>query len=83
MQAVTIRFPEDLAAGARSESEAGGQSMNQFVVDAVADAVARRRAQRALRNMSERHARMKAAGQVSPPSEPLLRDLREGIGRRG
>ncbi|MDR0357997.1 MAG: hypothetical protein LBJ87_00830 [bacterium] len=83
MRAVTIRFPEDLVVEARSESEAGGQSVNQFVVEAVADAITRRRAERALRNMSERHARMKAAGQVSPPSEPLIRELREGLGRRG
>ena len=82
MRAITIRFPDDLAEEARSESETGGESVNQFVVDAVADAVSRRRAERALRNMSERHARMKGAGQIAPPSEPLIRELREGVGRR-
>jgi hypothetical protein len=82
MRAITIRFPDEVADEVRNESETGGESVNQFVVDAVADAIGRRRAQRALRNMSERHARMKAAGQVAPPSEPMIRELREGVGRR-
>jgi hypothetical protein len=82
MRAITIRFPDDVAGEARSESETAGESVNQFVVEAVADAISRRRARRGLRNMSERHARMKDAGRVAPPSEDLIRDLREDVGRR-
>ncbi len=83
MQAITIRFPDEVVARAREESEAEGASINQFVVDAVSDAAQRRRAYRALARSKERLARMTAAGQTSPPSEPMLRELREGTGRRG
>jgi uncharacterized protein (DUF1778 family) len=83
MQSITIRFPDEVVARAREESEAEGASVNQFVVDAVSEAAQRRRAYRALARSKERLARMTAAGQISPPSEPMLRELREGTGRRG
>jgi predicted transcriptional regulator len=82
MSAITIRFPDELAVKARIESQAEGESMNQFVVSAVTDAVQRRRAQRALGRMAERRAGMRAAGRVAPASENLIRKLREGEGRR-
>ncbi len=82
MRVITIRFPDELAADARTESETEGESINQFVVHAVADTIKRRRAQRALHNMAKRRASMKAAGRVAPPSEALIRQLREGVDRR-
>jgi hypothetical protein len=71
-----------VAAGARVESEADGESINQFVVEAVAAAIATRRARRALARMEKRRERMTAAGRVSAPSEPMIRELRKGAGRR-
>jgi len=82
MQSITIRFPDEVAAIARAESETQGESINQFVVEAVADAIARRRARRALARMEKRRDSMTAAGRVAAPSEPMIRQLREGVGRR-
>jgi hypothetical protein len=53
-----------------------------FVVEAVVAAIARRRARRALARMAKRRDRMTAAGRVAAPSEPMIRQLREGAGRR-
>ena len=83
MRAITIRFPDDLATDVQSESRSAGESMNQFVVDAVAEALDRRRAHRALTRISERVTLMRLQGRVGPPFEPLIRRLREGHGRRG
>jgi hypothetical protein len=82
MHSITIRFPDDVAADARAESEAEGESINQFVVEAVTTAIARRQARRALARMAKRRDRMTAAGRVAAPSEPVIRQLREGLGRR-
>jgi hypothetical protein len=82
MTSITIRFPDEVVADARSVSEAHGESINQFVVEAVAAAIARRRARNALARMEKRRIRMSAAGQVAAPSEPMIRQLREGSGRR-
>jgi hypothetical protein len=83
MRAITIRFPEDLATDAQAESKSSGESINQFVLGAVADAVERRRARRALDRMSKRLDVMRSAGRVVRGSEPLIREFREGSGRRG
>lgn len=83
MRAITIRFPDELASDAQLESRSAGESINQLVVDAVAEALDRRRANRALARMSERIGRMREQGRVGAPSEPLIRKLREGHGRRG
>lgn len=82
MRAITIRFPDNLATDAQAESKSSGESINQFVLDAVADAVERRRARRALGRMSQRLDAMRAAGRVARGSEPLIREFREGRGRR-
>jgi hypothetical protein len=82
MRAITIRFPDDLANDTRDESRSRGESINQFVVDAVAEAVIRRRASRALVRMSHRLDAMRTAKRVGTASEPLIRDLREGRQRR-
>ena len=82
MHSITIRFPDDVAAAARAESEKEGESINQFVVEAVTAAVAKRRARRALARMAKRRDQMTATGRVANPSEPLIRELREGDGRR-
>jgi hypothetical protein len=82
MHSITIRFPDEVAADVRAESEADGESINQFVVEAVAAALAKRRARRALARMGKRRDRMTAAGRVGAPSEPIIRQLREGAGRR-
>jgi hypothetical protein len=83
MHSITIRFPDEVAADARAESEKEGESINQFVVEAVTAAVARRRARRALARMARRRDQMTATGRVGAPSEPTIRQLREGLGRRG
>lgn len=82
MTSITIRFPEQVMADARTESEEDGESINQFVVEAVVAAIDRRRARRALARMAKRRDRMTAAGRVAAPSEPMIRQLREGTGRR-
>jgi hypothetical protein len=82
MHSITIRFPDELATDARAESETAGESINQFVVEAVAEAIGRRRARRALARMAKRRDRMTADGRVAAPSEPMIRELREGTGRR-
>lgn len=82
MHSITIRFPDQVAAEARAESETEGESINQFVVEAVAAAIVRRRARRALARMAKRRDRMTATGRVAAPSEPMIRELREGEGRR-
>ncbi len=82
MHSITIRFPDQVAADARAESETEGESINQFVVEAVAAAIVRRRARRALARMTRRRDRMTATGRVAPPSESMIRDLREGKDRR-
>lgn len=82
MHSITIRFPDQVAADARAESETEGESINQFVVEAVAAAIVRRRARRALARMTRRRDRMMATGRVAPPSESMIRDLREGKDRR-
>lgn len=83
MRAITIRFPDDLATDAQTESRSSGESINQLVVGAVAEALNRRRARRALGRMSKRLDGMRSDGRVASASEPLIRDLREGRGRRG
>jgi hypothetical protein len=82
MYSITIRFPDQVAADARTESDTEGESINQFVVEAVAAAIARRRAHRALASMAKRRDRMTADRRVAAPSEPMIRQLREGAGRR-
>ena len=82
MHSITIRFPDDVAADARAESETEGESINQFVVEAVTAAIAKRRARRALARMARRRDQMTATGRVANPSEPLIRQLRQGEGRR-
>ena len=72
-----------MAAEAKAVSDVTGKSVNQFVVEAVGDAVRRRRAERALGNMAARRTRMAARGRVGPASESLIHQLREGEGRRG
>jgi len=78
MDSITIRFPDEVAADVRAESESQGESIDQFVVEAVAAAIAMRRARRALARMEERRTRMAAAGRAAPPSEAMIRQLREG-----
>lgn len=82
MHSITIRFPDEVAADARAESEADGESINQFVVEAVAVAVRKRQARRALARMAKRRDHMVATARLGEPSEPVIRRLREGIDRR-
>lgn len=80
MRVITVRFPDDLAVDVKGESEAEGGSINQFVVEAVAEAVRRRRAGRALHSMARRRARMRAEGRVGEPSESSIRELLRVLG---
>lgn len=82
MRPITIRFPDDLASEAQVESKSSGKSLNQLVIDAVAEVIAQRRAERALGEMKKRVAAMRAAGRTGKPSEPAIRRFREGIDRR-
>lgn len=82
MTTITIRFPDEVADGVRAESEAAGVSINQLVVEAVAEAIKRHRMQRALVSMARRRARMRAEGRITSDSVEMIRQLREGIGRR-
>jgi hypothetical protein len=80
-EAVTIRFPQDVLALAR-RVKARDESLNEFVVNAVEDVARRRRTREALDAMRALRERIAARGGVRSDSTQLIRELREGIGRR-
>lgn len=79
--AMTVRFPPELLDETR-EFRKEGESLNQFIVTAVANEVKYRRGKRAIENINEIRERVRAVSGNHPDATPLIRELREGIGRR-
>jgi len=77
----TFRAPKELLDRVREEAAAYGDSMNDLVVAAVQKEVSMRRQLRLLEQIvSERKAMQKRG--VQPDSTPLVRESRQGAGRR-
>lgn len=81
-EAITIRFPADLLAKARSLKE-GSESLNDLVVEALEREVRRRRGWAAHQRIIARSEAVKAKTGIQPASTDLIRSLRESEGRRG
>ena len=80
--AITVRFPRELLEQAKTVVN-GRQSFNDFVVRAVEQEVRRRRATEIMAEIDQLREEIKAKHGLLPDSVPLIRQLREGIGRRG
>jgi predicted CopG family antitoxin len=80
-EAVTIRFPADLLAKAKSLKE-GSESLNDLVVEAVEREVKRRKGWTAHQRIIARSEAVKAKTGIQSPSTDLIRSLREGEKRR-
>jgi hypothetical protein len=85
-EAMNVRFPADVMAQLRAESETTRESVNQIVVEAVAAEIQRRQTERALRDIHELGARLQArartTGRWAPDSTDMIRELRESDDRR-
>jgi hypothetical protein len=85
-EAINVRFPAELMARLRAESEARRESVNQIVVAAVEAELRRSQAERALQDILELGARLqdraRSTGRWAPDSTDMIRDLREGTDRR-
>lgn len=79
-EAVTIRFPSNLLAKARSLKE-GNESLNDLVVEAVEQEVRRRRGWAAHQRIIGRSEAVKAKTGIQSASTELIRSLRESEGR--
>lgn len=79
--AQTIRFPAGVLRRAREVKEQG-ESINEFVVEAVEKEIARREGLAAIVEVRGIRERVRARYGVHPDSVPLIRALREGEGRR-
>ena len=80
-EALTIRFPEEVLALAK-RVKAPDESLNEFVVRAVEDVARRRRTREALDAMRDLRQRIATRTGIQSDSTTLIRELREGIGRR-
>ncbi len=80
-QALTVRFPSallGLAKGVRND----GESLNDVIVKAVDREIRRRRGLHALDEIDRIREQVKQESGIQPDSTPMIRELREGIGRR-
>jgi predicted CopG family antitoxin len=77
-EAVTIRFPADLLAKAKSLKE-GEESFNDLVIEAVEQEVRRRKAWAAHQRIIARSEAVKAKTGIQSASTDLIRNLRKGI----
>lgn len=81
-QAVTVRLPTDLLEQVKQFQE-NRESFNELVVEAVTREVQRRQALAAHQRIVARSAEVERQTGVQPSSIDLIRQLREGEGRRG
>ncbi|MBW4626759.1 MAG: hypothetical protein KME49_14975 [Brasilonema octagenarum HA4186-MV1] len=79
-EAVTIRFPSDLLAKARSLKE-GNESLNDLVIEAVDQEVRRRRGWAAHQRIIARSEAVKVKTGIQSASTELIRSLRESEDR--
>lgn len=81
-QAVTVRLPAALLEQAKQFQE-NRESFNELVVEAVKREVQRRQTLAAHQRIVARSAAIEQQTGVQPSSLELIRQLREGEGRRG
>ncbi|MBI2911461.1 MAG: hypothetical protein HYY05_04905 [Chloroflexi bacterium] len=79
--AVTIRLPNDLLCRAK-EAKNEGESLNDLVVSALEREVRRRQGLQVLEEIRRLRDEIEAKHGLHPSSVPLIRALREGVGRR-
>ena len=79
--AVTVRFPRELMERARA-LENGGGSFNDLVVKALEREVRMRHAREVGKRIDELRERTRREFGLLSDSTPVIRQLREGIGRR-
>ncbi|MGG6240050.1 YlcI/YnfO family protein [Nodosilinea sp. AN01ver1] len=80
-QAVTVRLPTDLLEQIKRFQE-NRESFNELVIEAVTREVQRRQALAAHQRIVARSAEVESQTGVQPSSVELIRQLREGEGRR-
>jgi len=81
-QAVTVRLPADLLKQAK-RFQLNRESFNELVVEAVMREVQRRQALAAHQRIVARSAEVEEQTGIQPSSLELIRQMREGEGRRG
>lgn len=81
-EAVTIRIPVGLLERAR-RAKLERESLNELVVGAIEREVRRRQALGAHEEIVRIRGQIKARTGNQPDATPLIRELREGRGRRG
>lgn len=79
--AITVRVPKELLREAKTFKDEGG-SFNDLVVRALETEVRRRTWRRLLQETDELRERIYRERGLLSDSRPLIRQLREGIGRR-
>ena len=79
--AATVRIPKELMA--RAKEYANGTSFNDLVVAALEAEVRRRQMKLALKETDEARERTFREQGLLSDSTPIIRELRQGIGRRG
>jgi len=80
--AVTIRFPAGLVDEV-NDCKSERESLNSFVVEAVGREVRRRRGLAAHASIVRIREQVRARTGAHPDPVPLIRELRDGEGRRG
>ena len=80
-EAITIRFPTELLAKARSLKE-NNESLNDLMVDVLQREVRRRRGWNAHQRIVARSEAVQAKTGIQQASTNVIRSLREGEGRR-
>ncbi len=81
-QAVTVRLPADLLEQAK-QFQASRESLNELVIEAIAREVQRRKTLAAHQRILARSAEVEEQTGIQPSSVDLIRQLRNGEGRRG
>jgi hypothetical protein len=79
--ALTIRIPEDMLALAKELKE-DRESLNDLVIDAIDREVRRRQTSKIMAEVAELRERIFQRFGAHPDSTPMIRELREGVGRR-
>ena len=77
----TVRLPTELASRAKA-TKTKDESLNDVVLSAVEREVRRRELEQLLEDVDRLRDEIKAEHGILPNSVPLIRSLREGIGRR-
>lgn len=80
-EALTVRVPVGLLSKAR-EVKSGRESLNELVVTALDREVRRRQGLAVYAQILELREQLKSSTGWQPDSVPLIRALREGLGRR-